>query len=106
MKLPISITVLLVAFLANPSLAQQTMTTEVESESINMPLSGKQFNGNADKPTRGMSMDKVRSLYGEPQKQHPAKGKPPITRWDYSQFSVYFESNSVIHSVLKANDEK
>lgn len=106
MKLPISIAILFVAFLANPSLAQQTMTTEVESESINMPLSSKQFNGSADKPTRGMSMGKVKSRYGEPQKQHPAKGKPPITRWDYAHFSVYFESNSVIHSVLKANDEK
>ena len=30
----------------------------------------------------------------------PALGNPPITRWDYPQFSVYFENDRVLHTVL------
>jgi hypothetical protein len=27
-------------------------------------------------------------------------GKPPISRWEYPGFIVYFESDHVIHSVV------
>ena len=32
----------------------------------------------------------------------PPSGKPPITRWDYDGFSVYFEHQHVIHAVATA----
>lgn len=32
--------------------------------------------------------------------EHLAVGQPPITRWDYRSFSVYFEYDHVINSVL------
>ncbi|HEX7030519.1 MAG TPA: hypothetical protein VF254_07980 [Gammaproteobacteria bacterium] len=53
-----------------------------------------------DMPTRGMDMDKVRRVYGEPLNRHAAVGDPPITRWDYENYSVFFEYDKVIHSVV------
>lgn len=53
-----------------------------------------------DVPTRGMDMDNVRNVFGEPSQQHAAVGEPPITRWDYDGFSVFFEHDKVIHSVV------
>ncbi|MEW6648314.1 MAG: hypothetical protein AB1450_14025 [Pseudomonadota bacterium] len=52
-------------------------------------------------PVRGMSMQQVETRFGAPQEKLPAVGKPPITRWIYPDYIVYFESQYVIHSVLK-----
>ncbi len=52
------------------------------------------------RPTRGMSMKAVKDFYGEPASTTTAVGEPPITRWNYAKFSVYFEHNTVIHSVI------
>ncbi len=51
-------------------------------------------------PMRGMSMASVRSSYGEPQTTYPAVGDPPITRWDFENFHVFFEHNMVLHAVV------
>lgn len=56
-------------------------------------------------PTRGMSMSSVLAKYGEPVLRHaPAGGesprRPPITRWDYAEFSVFFEKSTVIDTVF------
>jgi hypothetical protein len=57
-------------------------------------------------PQRGASMAQVREQFGAPVTEHPtvsANGgphQPPITRWDYSGFSVFFERDRVIHSVV------
>ncbi len=52
-------------------------------------------------PARGMSMEKVEAAFGAPTSRVPAVGQPPITRWDYPGFVVYFEHNRVLHSVVK-----
>lgn len=52
------------------------------------------------RPTLGMSKQAVQERFGEPLQRHPAVGNPPIERWDFSSFSVYFEYDHVIHSVL------
>ncbi|MGH8128825.1 MAG: hypothetical protein ACRETC_10805 [Gammaproteobacteria bacterium] len=58
-------------------------------------------------PTRDMTMQQVQARFGAPeQKMAPtpstAQGplKPPIIRWVYADFTVYFERNLVIHTVL------
>jgi hypothetical protein len=51
-------------------------------------------------PTRGMTMNQVQSKFGEPVTKVPAVGKPPIARWEYPGFVVYFELDHVIHSVV------
>ena len=50
-------------------------------------------------PTRGMTMDQVATKFGTPVTKVPAVGKPPISRWEYPGFVVYFEYDHVIHSV-------
>ena len=52
------------------------------------------------RPSGGMRMEEVEHKFGEPTKRHPTVGKPPITRWDYPQFSVFFEGDRVIHAVV------
>ncbi len=57
-------------------------------------------NQNINRPQRGMSREQVTQYFGEPRTKDEAKGKPPIEKWTYPQFSVYFEQNNVLHSVL------
>jgi hypothetical protein len=53
----------------------------------------------SSRPSGGMTMKSVEEKFGVPTKKYPAVGKPPITRWDYPGFSVYFEYQRVIHAV-------
>jgi len=57
------------------------------------------------RPRRGVTMDEVEKRFGAPVTRHPAVGgssehQPPITRWDYTGFSVFFERDKVIDSVV------
>ena len=51
-------------------------------------------------PARGMTMAQVASKFGDPVTKVPAVGNPPISRWEYSGFVVYFERDHVIHAVV------
>ena len=53
-------------------------------------------------PTRGTRMKVVEQRFGAPQQRHAPVGKPPITRWDYPGFTVYFEYDHVVHAVVHA----
>jgi hypothetical protein len=53
------------------------------------------------RPKSGMTMTAVESTYGAPAQKRGAVGQPPITRWDYPSFSVYFEHDRVIHAVVR-----
>jgi hypothetical protein len=46
-----------------------------------------------------MSQASVESTYGSPNSKVPAVGDPPISRWEYGDFIVFFEYDKVIHSV-------
>ena len=52
------------------------------------------------RPRGGMSMAQVEARYGAPVKKFDAVGEPPISRWVYDNYTVYFEHNLVIHTVL------
>ncbi len=54
---------------------------------------------NVPQPARGILMKTVEKQFGAPTTRHPTVGKPPITRWDYPNFSVFFEGDRVIDSV-------
>lgn len=51
-------------------------------------------------PRNGISMAQVRQQFGEPLQELPAVGEPPITRWEYDGYSVFFEHDLVLHSVI------
>lgn len=53
----------------------------------------------AELPTRGMSMAQVEARFGAPTERYAAVGQPPITRWVYPGFVVYFEYQHVVHAV-------
>jgi len=53
-------------------------------------------------PKNGLKKADVEAKYGEPAKKNPAVGDPPISSWDYDTYSVYFEYDLVLYSVLHA----
>lgn len=53
-----------------------------------------------DLPGNGINQADVRARFGQPLTAHPAVGDPPITRWDYDGWSVYFEYDLVLFTVL------
>ncbi len=69
-------------------------------------MEGIQSGPDVQTPHKGLNMDSVRNSYGSPVKQYPAVSTagnprhPPITRWDYQGFSVFFENDRVLHSVV------
>lgn len=53
-----------------------------------------------DLPKNGLSKAEVEMRFGEPGRRHSAVGEPPISRWDYGDYSVYFEYDLVLFTVL------
>jgi len=68
----------------------------------------------SSRPARGMTMDAVQSAFGAPAMQMDPVGPyatcaedrfcPPITRWEYPGFVVYFEHQYVIDAVPKRSN--
>ncbi len=53
----------------------------------------------SERPARGESQARVEERFGEPSEAIAAVGEPPISRWEYPGFTVYFEHDHVIHAV-------
>ncbi len=53
-----------------------------------------------DLPKNGQTKAQVEQKFGTPAKKYAAVGDPPITRWDYDGFNVYFEYDLVLYPVL------
>lgn len=69
------------------------------AETVNM--SGATAGSDDGRPSRGMTQASVESRYGSPVSVEAPVGEPPITRWVYSDFVVFFEYDKVIHAVVK-----
>lgn len=50
-------------------------------------------------PPRGVDMTEVEKVMGPPREMIPPVGDPPITRWVYDEYTVYFEFDRMIHAV-------
>ena len=72
--------------------------TSVQAEVLRIPIS-QQGNVSIQMPAHGDQQAQVVQQFGEPSVRHSSVGQPPITRWDYPNFTVYFESNTVVNSV-------
>jgi hypothetical protein len=81
------------ALLASPLALAQALQTPPAPESS--------AQSSIQRPTRGMTMDKVEATFGAPTNRVPPVGEPPITRWEYPGFVVYFEHRIVLHTVVK-----
>lgn len=53
-----------------------------------------------DLPRNGLTKAQVEERYGPPDERRAPVGDPPITRWIYDDFNVFFEYELVIESVL------
>lgn len=90
LALPLILATLAAAF---PSAADVLLIEEVRERT------------NRDLPRNGLSMQTVESRYGSPKVKHDPRGAdtdvhPRITRWEYEDYSVYFERELVIESAL------
>jgi len=56
--------------------------------------------GGLPRPIHGQAMDPVRQRFGEPGERLSPVGDPPITRWVYGAYTVYFERDRVISTVV------
>lgn len=74
------------------------LSTVIQADTITIP-GHFESDRNMVLPKRGISMDQVLSDFGEPVNRNDAIGDPPITEWDYEEFRVYFEFQTVLHTV-------
>ena len=76
------------------------LSVNLSAETINLPSSeAEPTEYSIQLPGRGMSMETVQNRFGQALETYAAVGEPPITKWVYKDFTVYFESEFVIHAV-------
>ena len=73
----------------------------VHADELRIPIGSQGHVDASGLPARGISMERVRAGWGEPEVTLDPVGQPPITRWDYPDFSVYFEYRHVVHAVVR-----
>lgn len=79
-------------------------STLVLAEKVRIPL-GSQSDANINKPVHGSTKADVQAQFGSPESSRGPVGDPPIYFWEYPNFTVYFESDRVIHSVSKVKSK-
>lgn len=82
-----------------PAVAALALSGAALGETLNTPASP---SADDARPSRGMTMDKVEARFGAPASRVAPVGDPPITRWEYPGFVVYFEHQHVIHTVARS----
>jgi hypothetical protein len=80
---------------------EKAVLEEQKGDVLEMPAPPAEPTSPRALPRRGLRMEQVEREYGAPLARHPAVGQPPITRWDYDGFSVFFEHRTVLHAVQK-----
>lgn len=75
------------------ALADRLLIEAIEKEPPNSPQG-------LLRPKGGETMSQVKARFGQPEAIKGPVGEPPITRWDYAKFSVFFEHDRVIDSVV------
>ena len=71
----------------------------VQADTLNLYTATAPDGRQIEMPKRGYSMAMVESRFGQPQQKLAAVGDPPITRWVYPGYTVYFEGAYVIQPV-------
>ena len=56
--------------------------------------------GRMELPKNGQSKADIESKFGAPAEKRLAVGDPPISSWKYDTYSVYFEYDLVLSTVL------
>lgn len=69
------------------------------AEEIRIPIGQQSQESSIAVPRTGMKKAEVEKRFGMPLEQTAPVGSPPISRWVYADFVVYFEYDHVIRSV-------
>ena len=75
------------------------LSSPLLAEQLEVPI-GQQGDQSQYRPASGMSTAVVEEKFGAPENIKGPVGEPPITIWKYKGFTVYFEYDLVIHTVL------
>lgn len=94
-----------VAYADNLSMPQTAQPQTVEEATPNVSTEIPAAAPMIKLPRKGQDMGLVAKEFGEPKTKYPAVGggqprQPPITRWDYEAFSVFFENSHVVDAVI------
>lgn len=77
-----------------------SIPTVALADTVAIPI-GEQTNRNATNiPRSGMKKHTVERNFGNPIQRHAPIGDPPISSWVYNGYTVYFEFDTVIHTVV------
>ena len=81
--------------------AAAVLSGTAAADTLSIDRSGSDMAAQQQMPERGMSMRSVEAGYGAPVRRVAPVGNPPISRWEYPGYIVYFEYSHVIHAVVK-----
>lgn len=90
--------------IASLSLTAQVIPVSVQAEILAIGPNA-QVLKISNMPQFGQTMKNISKKFGPAKRISVSEGKvtkrnPKITRWDYQNFSVFFENSQVIHSVV------
>lgn len=71
----------------------------VFAEEIRVSVGQQGQDSTIEVPKTGMTKAAVEEKFGTPLEKSAPVGDPPISRWTYSEYVVYFEYDHVIHTV-------
>ena len=66
-----------------------------------LEMEGMSQSSDGARPASGMTAESVEAKFGAPDAKVAPVGDPPISRWEYKDFVVFFEYDRVIHTVVK-----
>ncbi|WP_245929125.1 hypothetical protein [Agarilytica rhodophyticola] len=98
MKTSRLITLVMANLLTGTSLLLPTLAN---SETVRVPIGQDTQAWTGKAPNRGQTKAQVKAEFGDPQSEQGPSGQPPIYFWEYADFTVYFEAEHVIHTVIK-----
>ncbi|MFN4262266.1 MAG: hypothetical protein ACK4IT_01205 [Thioalkalivibrionaceae bacterium] len=95
------------AFAAMLGFASLGFTVPAGADILKLPDGGLMVETRPGLPVNGTHQSQVLARFGEPVRRHPSVGggrpqHPVITRWDYPDFSVVFERQTVKHTVVRS----
>ena len=86
---------------ATLAITTATIATASQAETVAIPVGQQTVQSTLTVPRSGMSKASVERRFGAPNQRQSPVGDPPISSWSYNGFTVYFEYNHVIHTVIE-----
>jgi hypothetical protein len=76
------------------------------ADQVRVPVGQQSQASVIERPLAGMKKQDVEQKFGAPLERQGPVGEPPISRWEYRDFTVYFEYNTVLLPASKAEPDK